>query len=241
MKASDVMTKSVLCVTLDATVREVARTMIREKISGLPVVNEDNLLVGIVTEGDLLRRAEAGTGRSRPHWLEFLVGSQKLASEYVAAHSQRVADVMSRNVAAVSEDAPLQDIVAIMERKGIKRVPVVCEGRVVGIVSRANLLRAVAEPPARGDAVNDDAIRAALDGELAKRPWYARQGHAVVRDGVVDLWGVVLHDSERRAIRVAAENIPGVKDVRDHMAWIEPLTGTVVDAAADAAGAPPAR
>ncbi len=234
MKASDVMTSSVLCVSLNATVGEVARTMIRERISGLPVVNDDNILVGIVTEGDLLRRVEAGTERARPHWLEFILGGAKLATEYVASHSQKVADVMTRNVTAVTEDTALADIVSLMERNKIKRVPVVYEGRVVGIVSRANLLKALADASAPETAKDDDAIRKALETELGKRPWYARQGHAVVHDGVVDLWGVVLHDSERTAIRVAAENIPGVKAVRDHMAWIEPLTGTVVEAGEDA-------
>jgi CBS domain-containing protein len=238
MKAKDVMTKAVFCVNINADVRHAVKIMLRERISGIPVINDAHTLVGMITEGDLLRRAETDTERERPRWLEFLTGTGKQAAEYVASHSGRVADVMSRNVAVVDEDAPLKDIVGIMERRKVKRVPVVLNGRVVGIVTRADILKALVAEPCDKQLVSDDTIRCGIEAELAKRPWNAHQGHIVVHDGIVELWGFVFHETERDAMRVAAESVPGVKSVRDHLIWVDPMTGSVVDLALTAMGAP---
>src|SRR5262249_39530036 len=143
MKAADVMVTNVITVGPDATVQEVAGILLTNRISGVPVVGGGEL-IGIVSEGDLMRRAAAGTGRRRPWWLSILTGREVLAGEYVKEHSRKVADVMTARVIAVAPDTPLQDVATTLEKNGIKRVPVVKDGKVVGIVSRANLLQALA-------------------------------------------------------------------------------------------------
>jgi CBS domain-containing protein len=228
MKAKDVMTRNVISVAPDASVFEALRLMLQHKISGLPVVDCAGGVVGMVTEGDFLRRAETGTERKRPRWLEFLVGPGRLASDYVRSHARRVDEVMTYEVETVTEDAQLDDIVALMERHRIKRVPVVRDGQVVGIVSRANLLRAfagiAAEIPAGPQS--DEAIREGVLAELGRQSW--GPGHSIdviVRNGVVELWGTVIEARFRDAARVAAETVPGVKAVKSHIVWIEPMSG----------------
>jgi len=161
MKARDVMTRNVITIAPDASVLEALRLMLQYKISGLPVVDGSGSVLGIVTEGDFLRRAETGTERKRPRWLEFLVGSGLLARDYVRSHARRVHEVMTHDVETVTEEAQLGDIVTLMEKYRIKRVPVVRDGRVVGIVSRANLLRALAGVAAEipPSPQSDEAIR----------------------------------------------------------------------------------
>jgi len=230
MQAKDVMTRRVLSVEPTATVLQAARMMLQNRISGVPVVDENGKLVGILSEGDFLRRGEAGTQRRRSRWLEFLMGPGKLASEYVHSHGRTVAEVMTTLVRTVTEDTSVEGIVELMERQRIKRVPVVRDGKLVGIVTRANLLRVLVSvarelPP----AVEDDAtIRDAIIAELDKQSWTPPAVDVVVRDGVVTLWGVLMDERQREAVRVAAENVPGVKRIDDQMAWIEPLSGTVV-------------
>lgn len=233
MKAADVMTRRVVSVTPQGSVADAVRLMLAHGISGLPVVDADGDLAGILTEGDLLRRAETGTERQRPRWIAVLLGPGRLASEYVHTHGRKVAEVMTRDVASVAENTPLADVVALMERRRIKRVPVLRDGRVIGIVSRANLLRALVgladEVP--DVSTTDDAIRARLLAHLDAQPWSPRTAiDIVVRNGVVDLWGVILDERERQALRVAAENVPGVTAVRDHLVWVEPHSGMVIDA-----------
>lgn len=238
MNAKDVMTTAVFSVNVNDSVLDAIEVMLKEHISGLPVVSDGQVLVGILTEGDLLRRAEIGTERKRPHWLEFLMGTGKLAADYVCSHSRKVGDLMTHAVAVVEEDAPLQHVVDIMERKKVKRVPVVRHGRVVGIVTRADLLKALAAKPVPAGKASDETIRRGVEAELDKFPWHAVQGHIVVHDGIVELWGFIFHDVERNAIRVAVENIPGVKGVRDNLVWVEPLTGSAVDMGLAAVDAP---
>ena len=144
MKAKDVMTADVVTVAQDASVHEAIRLMLQRKISGLPVVDKSGTLVGMVTEGDFLRRSELGTERHAPRWIEFLVGPGKLAENYVHAAGRKVRDVMTDKVQAVDEDAPLNEVVETMERRHIKRVPVLRGGKLAGIVTRANLLHALA-------------------------------------------------------------------------------------------------
>jgi CBS domain-containing protein len=230
MKALDVMTQPVISVEPDASILEAARLMLQHRISGVPVVDAKGKLVGMVTEGDFLRRAETGTQRRRPRWIEFLVGPGRLASEYVHTSGRKVDEVMSVDVHSVTEDTPLDDIVQLMERYGIKRVPVVRGETLVGIVTRANLLRALvgvakaAQPPLAGD----EAIRTRIMAELAKQPWAPLGAIEIaVRDGAVTLSGVLTDDRQRQALKVAAENIPGVKKVEDRLAWLVPGTGMV--------------
>jgi CBS domain-containing protein len=240
MKAADVMTRDVISIEADASVLQAARLMLAKRISGLPVVDATGRLVGIVTEGDFLRRGELDTQRHRPRWLEFLIGPGRLASEYVKACGRKVHEIMTPDVHTISEDTPLAEVARIMEKQDIKRVPVVRDGALVGIVSRANLLRALASvarkaPPHSAD---DKAIRERFAADLKAQPWApAGSIDAIVQDGTVDLWGTILDERQREAIRVLAENIPGVRAVHDHLVWIEPLSGMAVTGPEEASAA----
>jgi CBS domain-containing protein len=239
MKAGDVMTRNVVSTRPDATVAEMVQLMLDNRISGLPVVNDHGDLVGIVTEGDCLRRTEIGTERKRPRWLEFLIGAGRLADEYIHTHGRKVEEVMTPNPVTATEETSLADLVHIMEKRRIKRLPIMRDRNVVGIVSRANLLHALASaaPHIPVGTSTDAAIRDQLIAELGKQPW-APQVNAMVQDGVVDLWGVVLAAHQSEAAIVAAENIPGVKTVRSHLAWLDPVSGMVIyDAEENTTGA----
>jgi CBS domain-containing protein len=231
MKAKDVMTSPVVSVEQDSTVLQAVRIMLQRRVSGLPVVDKEGKLIGMVTEGDFLRRAETDTQRRRPRWLEFLVGPGRLAAEYARSHGRKVSEVMTPDPITVREETPLEDIVALMEKRQIKRVPVVDGDHVLGIVSRANLLHALASVAreAKPAEQNDEAIRALLLAELGKQPWApVALISPIVRDGVVELWGTITDERERRALVVAAENVPGVTAVRDHLAWVDATSGIVV-------------
>jgi CBS domain-containing protein len=228
MNAADVMTVKPVTVRPDSPVADAVALMLQHKISGLPVVDVDDHLVGIVTEGDFLRRAETATERKRPRWLEFIISPGRLADEYVHSHGQKVSEVMTQEVASVSEDTPLQEIVLLMERRRIKRVLVVRGSKLVGIVSRANLLQALAGLPQLSShgATDDVAIRGRLLQELERQPWLPRATiNVIVQNGVVHLWGCIFDERERDAMRVAAENLSGVKSVVDHLVWVEPVSG----------------
>ncbi len=230
MNAAQIMTTGVISVTPDSPITQAVRLMLQHHISGLPVVDQGKL-VGIVSEGDLLRRVETGTQRRRPRWLEFLIGPGRLASEYVHASGRKVHEVMTPDVRTVTEDAPLEAVVELMERHRIKRVPVVRGDALVGIVTRANLLHALAglareAPPAQTD---DAGIRERVLAELKQQAWApVGQLNVVVRNGVVELWGAITDERQRQAIQVAAENVPGVKRVVDQLVWIEPTSGMVI-------------
>ena len=231
MKAKDVMTSPVVSVEPDASVLQAVRIMLQRRMSGLPVVDREGRLIGIVTEGDFLRRAETGTQRRRARWLEFLLGPGRLADEYTQSHGRKVSEIMTRDPQTVTEDTPLEDVVRLMEKKQIKRAPVVRGQHVVGIVSRANLLHALAavSREAKPAEQSDEAIRAALLAELSRQPWApVALVNPVVRNGVVELWGTITDERERPALVVAAENVPGVKAVRDHLAWVDATSGMVI-------------
>jgi CBS domain-containing protein len=185
----------------------------------------------MVTEGDFLRRPEIGTQRRRPRWVEFLAGPSQMADEYVHTAGRKVNEVMSVNLHSVGEDATVEDIVQMMERHHIKRVPVVRGDKLVGIVTRSNLMRALAavSHEARPVAADDAKIRDNLLAHLQKQPWAPLAlVDITVRDGVVNLWGSITEENQRRALIVAAENTAGVKAVRDHLVWVEPITGLVI-------------
>jgi CBS-domain-containing membrane protein len=232
MKASDVMTRDVVAVRRGASILEAIRLMLDNRVSGLPVLDDSGKIIGILTEGDLLRGSETGTERHRPRWLEILMGPGRMAGDYVRTHGRKVEEIMTREVISVAEDTALDEIVQLMERRRIKRVPVLDGGSLAGIVSRADLLRALAQTLNERPAGmhSDDEIRERILAELAKAAWVPRDGLSItVSDGVVDLNGVILEEKEREALRVVAENTPGVKAVEDHLVWIEPLSGLVVE------------
>ncbi|WP_029011379.1 CBS domain-containing protein [Azospirillum halopraeferens] len=219
MQAKHVMTSPVITVTPDTPVPDIAALLLQRRISGVPVTEADGRLVGIVTEGDLLHRAETGTERRRSRWLEIFTGGRGQATDYVKSHGTRAADVMTRHVITVGPDTELTDIASLMERERVKRVPVSDDGRVVGIVSRANLLHGLVayrtpQPRTTGDA----AIRETLLGRLGDEAWIdVNHVNIVVNDGVVHLWGVVDNDDQRHALRVAAESVPGVRGIEEHL------------------------
>ena len=208
MKASEIMTRHVVSVGLDTSVRDVARVMIDRRISAVPVIDQGKI-VGIVTENDLLRRAEVGTERIRPLWLQFLTSDDTLLAEYVKSHGETARDVMTREVITVGPDMLIKDIADLMETRHIKRVPVVEGDRVVGIVSRANLVQALASytpGPAPATKADDAAIHASLCAEIAKIAWTPSPltNNVTVSDGIVHLWGFVASEGERRAVLIAA-------------------------------------
>jgi len=218
MRASDVMSRSVVTTTPNTTVEDIAKLMINHRISGVPVVDRDGRLVGIVTEGDLLRRAETGTERRRSRWREWFAPNSRLAAEYIKSHGKRVEDIMTRDVVAVGEMATLGEIADLLETRRIKRVPVVHDGKIVGVVSRADLLQVLASGATKAaDEDADRTIRSHLITELRKHKWAdPAEGNVVVSDGVVHFWGVVGSEEERRALRIVAENTSGVRGVEDH-------------------------
>jgi CBS domain-containing protein len=233
MIVDDVMTRHVLSVPPDATVEEAAETMLHHGISGLFVVDAKGDLAGVVTEGDLLRRDELGTERHRPWWLRMLVSSGRQAADFTRTHGRKVSDIMTEDVISVAHDATLESVVDLMEQHRIKRVGVTRDGRVVGVVSRSDLLRALVGR-ARTDlptATDDRSVRAAILDALDKQSWAPMTTlNVTVSQGVVDLWGTITNDDERRAICVLAENTAGAKAVHDHLVYVEPYSGTVIEA-----------
>jgi CBS domain-containing protein len=220
------MTASVITVTPQTSVRDLAELLSKHGISGVPVVNAEHNLVGLVSEGDLLHRAETGTERRlqkrRSWWLDSLAAEEQAARDYVKAHGQKVRDIMSREVISVSETTDLAEVAMLLETRLIKRVPVVRDGKLIGIISRANLVRALATTstaPAIVADGDDRSIRESLLQELRGQRWAnVWAADIMVRDKVVHIW---LSDdqpiAERDALRVAAENIPGVRRVEEHI------------------------
>ena len=225
MKARDIMTTKVVTVSPDTPVRDVAALMIEKHISGVPVLNDTGVLVGVISEGDLLRRPEIGTEKHRRRWLSFFTRADEQAREFTKSHALRAGDVMTRQVTHVDEDTTLAQVVEMMEKHNVKRLPVLAHGELVGIVSRRDMLRALAwqaapmPPPPESDA----AIRAIMNDVLKNEEWaMSAIVNVIVSEGVVHLWGVIDSDEQRQALRVAAENIPGVTGVEDHLTFSLP-------------------
>jgi CBS-domain-containing membrane protein len=219
MKARDVMTAPVITTSPGASIKSVVETFVRHQISAAPVVDANGKLVGIISEGDLLHRAEAGTEKRHPWWLRALMEPEVLANEYAKAHARKVADAMTSQVVAASPDTPIHEVAALLEKHSIKRVPIVENGQLVGVVSRANLVQATASAGrALEISPSDSAIRDRLLADLKAQDW-AHPGllSVTVNDGVVDLWGIATSDAERKAIRLAAETTPGVRAVNDYV------------------------
>jgi CBS domain-containing protein len=220
MKAAEVMVRNVITIGPDATIGEVADLLVTHRISAMPVVDGNGKIVGVVSEGDLLRRAEAGTDLKRSHWLEWMMPGQTLAAEFVKSHSRRVSDVMTRKVIAVTPDTPLNELATTLEKNGIKRVPVVENGKLVGIVSRSNLVQALASLYKRATpaTIDDAKLRSNVVAQLESQSWtHPSLLNVIVHDGNVELWGIVDSAAEKSAVRVAAEVTPGVKSVNDNL------------------------
>lgn len=221
MRAMDIMTSEVITVDENASVMAVAKLLAERGISAVPVVDQDNRVIGMVSEGDLLHRTESGTERRRSWWLEMMASTNQLAGDYIKSHSAKVKDLMTLDVISVSDTTPLADIAILLEANRIKRVPVVRDGKLVGIVSRANLVQALAmtiNEPSTSAEVNDRTIRDELLSELKTQKWAeVSPANVTVKDGVVHLWSSYLSEQEKQALVVAAENIPGVRRVEDHM------------------------
>jgi CBS domain-containing protein len=233
MFASEIMTSPVKTIGPDATIEEAIGLLLSLHVSGLPVTDADGRLVGLVSEGDFLHRAELGTAKRKPRWIEFLLGPGEVAESYVMSHGRKVHDVMTRDVATVGESASVNEVVEVMERRKVKRLPVVSGDRVVGIITRSDLLRvlskAVAPKPASAADCTDQAILDRLLAELREQGFASPKTLDVTVDqGVVTLTGEIFDERQRPALVVAAENIPGVNRVIDKLVWIEPFSGMTI-------------
>lgn len=235
MRAHQIMTRQVLTVGPDTPISEAAATMLKNHVSGLPVVDAAGKVVGIVSEGDFIRRAEIGTQRARRRWLQLLVGPGKVATEFVHQQGRKVGEVMTRDPQTVAESTPLADVVQLMEKYHIKRLPVMRGDQLVGIVTRSNLLQAVAglARDVPDPTADDDHIRDRIIASIEKADWRPFGLGVTVRDGVVHLHGVIVDEASRQAAVVAAENIEGVKEVHDHLCWVDTMSGMYVNSPED--------
>lgn len=227
MRALEIMTSPVITASPTMTIQAVAKLLSDNRISGVPVVDDaTGQVLGMISEGDLMRRVETGTGsEQRSWWLDFLAGTRERASIYVKEHGHIVRDVMSEHVISIERDTPLKEIADLLVRNRIKRVPVMEDGKLVGIVSRADLIRALASVSSPADAVasgedaEDAVVRDAIVHELRQYRWALPKSNVQVTDGVAHLWGIIESEEEGQAIRVVVESVPGVKAVQSHLSF----------------------
>ncbi|WP_298286350.1 CBS domain-containing protein [Acidocella sp.] len=227
MKVSEVMNRSAISVMPATTVADAARIMLANHVSGLPVIDEHGTLVGVVTEGDLLRRAEIGTDGKPAGWLKSMLMPSTVAADYVHTHARHVSGVMTHSPIFVSPETDLAEVAGLMTRKHIKRLPVVEDGKLVGVVSRSDLLRPLARRLIEThNGVTDEQIVAYIKEELARAKWAPKSGLRIeVKDKVVSLEGTIFSDEERQAVICLAENAPGVKEVEDRLVFVDPGSG----------------
>ncbi len=225
MQASDIMTAKVVTVSVDTDVEVIARLLLERRISAVPVVDSSDNILGIVSEGDLIRRPETETERHRSWWLRLLADKTERAEEYVKSHGRRADQVMTRDVVTVTEDSKVGDIAETLEKRRIKRVPVVRDGKLVGIISRANLLHGLAAHRQRiaAPSTDDRSIRDRVMAVLNQQDWVSHgRLNVIVNDGVVELWGLAESQKERDALRLAAESVEGVRGVKDRLGKLAP-------------------
>jgi CBS domain-containing protein len=227
LRARDVMTSSVVAIDEGATVGEAISRMAEARVSGLPVIDGAGHLAGVLTEGDLLRRSETGTEKTLSRWAAFFSGPGGNAEAFVRAHSRKVADLMSRDLVTTTPDAPLADVVGLMEQRHVKRVPVLQDGKLVGIVARADVVRMLgrAIAAAKPETDPDEVLRARIYAALRGQKWLTEGVQVRVEGGRAILEGVVTDDRVRDAVRVAVENVPGVQGVDDQVTWVDPTLG----------------
>jgi CBS domain-containing protein len=235
MRAHQIMTRPVITVTPETSIVEAANIMLQKHVSGLPVIDATGKLVGIVSEGDFIRRSEIGTQRKRGRWLRFILGPGKSASDFVHEHGRKISEVMTRSPLTIADDTALAEIVELMEKNNVKRLPVIRADMVVGIVSRANLLQAVAslarEVP--DPTADDDHIRNRVIDAMEKNDWCPFGLSVIVKDGIVHLSGVITEERSRQAAVVAAETVEGVKKVHDHLCWVDTMSGMYLNSPED--------
>jgi CBS domain-containing protein len=235
MRAHQIMTRPVITVAPETPIVEAANTMLQRHISGLPVVDKAGHLVGIISEGDFLRRSEIGTQRQRGRFMKFILGSGKEATDFVHEHGRKIAEIMTPDPLTIDEDTDLEKIVELMEKNGVKRLPVMRGDKLVGIVSRSNLLQAVAslahEIP--DPTADDDHIRNRIINTLEKNDWCPFGLSVTVRNGIAHLSGVITEERSRQAAIVAAENVTGVKKVHDHLCWVDAMSGMYLNSPED--------
>ena len=225
MKAEDVMVSTVITVGVNASIGEVAAILLNNHISAAPVVDEKGELVGIVSEGDLMRRPEIGTTKRHSWWLELISKKWASATEYIKSHSRKVADVMTRDLITAKPDTPLGDIAGLLERNQIKRVPIVERGKLVGIVSRANILQALSSATRKLPSLmtaDDSELRKKVVSQMASEPWRPTMLTVTVQDRTVDLWGVVHSVEQKKAAQFAAETTPCVRAVVNNI-FVQPI------------------
>ena len=228
MRAHHIMTRKVTTVKADTPILDAANLMLQQHISGLPVVDETGKLIGMVSEGDFIRRSEIGTQRLRIRWLDFLMGARKVALNFVHEHGRKVGEIMTQDdLYTATEDMPLEELVRLMERHNVKRLPVMRGDRLVGIVTRSDLLRAVASlaRDVPDPTADDDHIRKRVIASIEDNDWRPAQLGVTVRDGIVHLSGIITDEQFRQAAIVAAENVSGVKLVHDHLYLFDAMSG----------------
>jgi CBS domain-containing protein len=235
MRAHQIMTRPVITVTPETTILEAAKTMLRRHVSGLPVVDAAGTLVGIVSEGDFIHRGEIGTQRQRGWFMRFILGPGQAATDFVREHGGKIAEIMTVNPLTIAEDTPLEKIVELMEKHHVKRLPVTRGDELVGIVSRANLLQAVASLARQvpDPTADDDHIRNRIINTLEKNDWCPFGLSVIVRGGIVHLSGVITEERSRQAAIVAAESVAGVKKVHDHLCWVDTMSGMYLNSPED--------
>ena len=226
MRASDIMTTKVVTVSTDTKVDEIARVLLEKGISAVPVMDGNGAIVGIVSEGDLWRRQENETERHRSSWLRMFTSSEDDAREYAKTHGMTAAQVMSENIVSVTDETLVGDVAQLLEKNRIKRVPVLKDGKLVGIVSRANLLHGLAASKSSGPAApsgDDREIRNGILAKLEHEDWISHGSiNVIVTGGAVELWGWVNSEEERKALMIAVETVPGVSSVEDHLGMVAP-------------------
>lgn len=216
------MTRRVVCLHPATPVEEAARLMIRHRISGLPVVDGNDTLVGMVTESDLLHRPETGSYKHDRNWLSLLITPDEFIQACAAGATRAVGEIMTPAVYSVGPNAALATIVDLMAEHRIKRVPVVQSGKVAGIISRADLLKAISHMAQKPAQISDPQIRDALLAEIDRRSWASATCiDADVRKGVVTLRGIVFDGQEREALHALAGTVAGVRGVEDQLIWID--------------------
>lgn len=235
MRAHQIMTRPVIAVTPETTIVEAANTMLQRHISGLPVVDTTGKLVGIISEGDFIRRGEIGTQRKRGRFLRFILGPGKEATDFVREQGRKIAEIMTPEPLTINEDTDLEKIVELMEKNNVKRLPVTRGDKLVGIVTRSNLLQAVASLARQipDPTADDDHIRDRIINDLEKKDWCPFGLGVVVRDGIVHITGVITEERSRQATIVAAENVAGVKKVHDHLCWVDTMSGMYLNSPED--------
>lgn len=219
MNAADVMIREVLSVGPDEPVRDIALTMLTRRISGVPVLDAERRVLGIVSEGDLIRRPELQTDQARGGWLKLFLSADERARDFVKSHGLKAREVMTQPAICVGQDTPLAEVVRLMERHRVKRLPVMENGKLVGLVTRSDLLRAlVARPIAAPAAASDQELRESIASMLRDEDWATSAFVNVqVESGIVQLWGTVESASQREALILAVRGVPGVRDVQPHL------------------------